>query len=206
LSDGLSYLAARRPEWTGPLPSSAAAALAVLLVVLGGFDMARQAGSRYQSLEALQVGGLGRIHVPADVGRAMSQLVRAVSAQGCSKLFTVPSMFSLNLWTRTKPLTFAAGNWVNATGDEFQQNLIEMLRQEPGTCVIYSRQLLKEWQSPNDPDRTPPASEDVFGAPVVRFLTENYRPQLQLTIRPRSDYDMDYQFLTPVSASQAGRP
>jgi hypothetical protein len=83
--------------------------------------------------------------------------------------------------------------------------LIETLTHEPGTCVIYSQQLLKEWQSPGS-SRTPPADEDALRKPVVRFLAKNYRPEFQVMIRPKSDYDMDYQFLTPVSASQVGRP
>src|SRR5260370_34436733 len=126
---------------------------------------------------------MGTIRVPSDRAYAMRELVHRVSARGCAKLFTVPSMFSLNLWTGTQPLTVAAGNWVNATSDAAQEQLIESVLREPGSCVVFSRKLVDYWM--------PSFLEDVSFKPVLRFITQNYRPEFSAVVKP----DFDYAFM-----------
>jgi hypothetical protein len=183
LSDGLRYLFSRWPEWCRPALVRAIAAGVALLLVWLSLDMAWQARRRYRDREPLNIAGMRRIHVPHDQGYAMRELVQRVSAQGCNELFTIPSMFSLNLWTGTRPINLDGGNWVNAASDALQEKLVESLSREPQTCVVYSRRLVDGWM--------PLAVKDVSSKPVIRFIEQNYKPEFNAFVKP----DVDYHFM-----------
>lgn len=163
----------------------------VLILAWSTFSLAAQAKKRYEAMEPLNIAGMQRIHVPHDQGYAMRELVRLISAHQCTRLFTVPSILSLSLWSGTQPSTLSAGNWVNATSDEFQRELIESVSRDPQTCVVYSQKLVDDWM--------PLAVKDVSSKPVVRFIKEQNRPEFSAFVKP----DLDYEFMVQVAP---GRP
>jgi len=185
LADSLQYLSLTRPLWRNPLiVRGITTAVAVMLVGLS-FAMAHEARQRYQSMEPLKIAGMERIRVPQDRAYAMRELVRRVLAHGCTRLFTVPSMFSLNLWTQTQPITVAAGNWVNAASDTMQEQLVQFVSREPQSCIVISRRLIEYWM--------PDFLEDVSSKPVIRFISQNYTPEFIAFVKP----DLDYQLMIP---------
>src|SRR4029077_19963936 len=95
---------------------------------------------------------------------------------------------SLNLWTRTQPLTLAGGNWINATDDAFQEEVVRDAERQPQACVIFSQKIIETWMLKD--------VHDVSSKPVVRFIHENYRPEFEVRVSP----DWDYRFMVPKEA------
>jgi hypothetical protein len=188
LRDGLQYLAVRWPLLRRPVLLRTAAATGVLLLAGLNVGSAWLYVRRYQSFEPLNIAGMRRIHVKHDQGVALRRLVQRVATQRCTALFTVPTVLSLNLWTRTQPLTLAGGNWINAADDAFQESVVRDVERQPQACVVYSQKIIDTWMLKD--------VHDVSSKPVVRFIHENYRPEFEVRVSP----DWDYRFMVPKQA------
>jgi hypothetical protein len=191
LRDGLQHLSGRWALLQRPFLLRTAAAMGVLFLAGLNVGSAWLYVRRYQSFEPLNIAGMQRIHVKHDQGAALRRLVQRVATQRCTTLFTVPTVLSLNLWTRTQPLTLAGGNWINATDDTFQEEVVRDAERQPQACVIFSQKIIETWMLKD--------VHDVSSKPVVRFIRENYRPEFEVRVSP----DWDYRFMVPKEADTA---
>lgn len=138
--DGAAWLARRaQPGWL----ASRGCALAVRLLVLGLFAVTSwrfaQVAGRYREGEDLGLPGAESIRLPTH-SSAMFRVMTLNAAVHADVLFSLPGMYSLNLWTDLPTPTRAnVTHWFSLLDNARQQAIIDVLEAHPRACVIIDR-------------------------------------------------------------------
>lgn len=138
--DAASWLARHRvPAWS----ARRGVALAATLVVTAFFAITtwRFAGvaDRYREGEYLGLPGAEPIKLP-DHAAARARILTLNAALHADVLFSLPGMFSFNLWTdRPTPTRANVTHWFSLLDDRRQQAIIAALEAQPGAVVIVDR-------------------------------------------------------------------
>jgi hypothetical protein len=79
--------------------------------------------------------------------------------------FTLPGMYSLNLWTdREPPTTLNLTNWMYMLDDRQQSRIIAHLAARPKVCVVANPILVRHWMEGRPPPDTP----------LIRYIQANF--------------------------------
>jgi hypothetical protein len=99
--------------------------------------------------------GATSLHLPPD--RTAGYLFLAGSLrENCDLLFTLPGMGSFNLWSGVPtPNGFNLTAWVKSLSPQRQQQILDIMRDHPRTCAVYSDEMAHGWgDSSEDLDRS----------------------------------------------------
>lgn len=145
--DAAAWLARRRPAPLGSRALAIAARAAVAAVALKiAWEFARVA-ERYPGGQSLGLPGAEAIRLPDDTA-AVTRILAHNAAAHADVLFSLPGMFSFNLWSGVPPPTRAnVTHWFSLLDAGRQQAIIRKLEAHPRACVIvypYHVQFLAE--------------------------------------------------------------
>ncbi len=135
-----SWLVAR---FAVPGPRLRALGLALQLAIAGfavatGWQLA-QIGRRYEESSDFGLPGAEHLRLP-DRTTALYQVLTLNAVAHSDMLFSLPGMFSLNLWTGLPTPTLAnVTHWFSLLDDAEQQAIIRALEAHPRVCVIVQR-------------------------------------------------------------------
>jgi hypothetical protein len=90
--------------------------------------------------------------------------------------FTMPGMYSLNLWShREPPTTLNLTNWMYMLDERHQSRIVEQLAARPKVCVVVNRILIRHWME----------GHPLPGSPLIRYIEANY-----VTSKRRGNYEI----------------
>ena len=138
--DAATWLAHRpHPGWFArrPVRLTVQVALIALIGALG-WSLAK-VGGRYRHGQNLGLSGAEMIRLP-DQSSALFRVLTMNAAAHGDLLFSLPGMFSLNLWTDLPTPTKAnVTHWFSLLDEARQQAIIDALKAAPRACVIIDR-------------------------------------------------------------------
>ena len=150
----------RRPLWQTAIPAAAA-------LLLIGICAARTVAVQrtFQKQIPVDFYGANRLRLPAEDAAVYTFLVNNIEAD-CDQLFSMPGIFSLNLWTRKEtPNGFNATAWMQLFDENQQQAVIEDLKKSSRPCVVYYAPLAQGGV------RQP----RVRDFPLARYILDNFK-------------------------------
>ncbi|MDE3166167.1 MAG: hypothetical protein KGN36_10195, partial [Acidobacteriota bacterium] len=126
--------------------------------------------------------GASWLHLPAPRAAAYRTLASQIRAN-CAILFTLPGMGSFNLWAGVPPpngMNLTA--WVRDFTPLQQQGILDILRNNPRSCAVYSPVQTAGWQN---------TARDL-DSPLARYITGEMPPAFealgyQIRVHPRRD-------------------
>ncbi|HWA85418.1 MAG TPA: hypothetical protein VG710_04285 [Opitutus sp.] len=150
------------PRWlrrtVSPLAIVAAFALA--------FAFAREGWRRWRTSEPLELAGAETLRLP----EALTAHLRTVALNArvhAGELFSLPGLFSFNLWTgRPTPTAENVTHWFSLLGADEQQQIIRRLQADPRAMIVVERSLLQFMRS---------AGLNV-GGPLYDYLKRDFTP------------------------------
>jgi hypothetical protein len=100
--------------------------------------------------------------------------------------FTLPGMYSLNLWAhREPPTTLNLTNWMYMLDDQQQSRIVEQLAARPNVCVVVNPILVRHWMEGRPlPDK-----------PLIRYINANF-----VTTKRRGNYEIRIRKVRPGAA------
>ncbi|MDB6169798.1 MAG: hypothetical protein JWM88_2662 [Verrucomicrobia bacterium] len=108
--------------------------LAAMAILMG--NRLAQIGSRYLESRSLDLPGAGALRLPDSTSALYRLLVENAKVHG-DVLFSLPGMFSFNLWSGLPPPTLTnVTHWFSLLDDEQQHAIIRSLQSHPRACVI----------------------------------------------------------------------
>jgi hypothetical protein len=170
-------LCASWPSWTAPLqPWSRIAA--------GAFALSVGAAATFHSVRTYwrntDLGLPGTAFIRVD--RQFAEDLRWVTdnLSGCRSSYSVPGLFSFNLWTGQAPPTVLNVNaQLNVLDAQQQQAVVDSLSRQDGLCVVYNRSFLERF------DRGQMASNP----PLLKYVSTDLAPVSErdgyVILRPR---------------------
>lgn len=146
LALGLHGAAPVYAGWLGPRfrllrPLAAGCILTVSLIMINQlFAIGR---GRYLSADpALGLPGAGNIRLPADMVTTLQVLDENLTAHA-ETVFSLPGLYSFNLWTgRPTPTLANATHWFSLLSEDRQQETIKRLEADPRSIVIYQQDVI----------------------------------------------------------------
>lgn len=128
------------------------ALIAVCLSLLAGLSY-----KRYTANVALQMPGAEKIRVAPEVRATYHWITRNVSS--CASLYSMPGVFSLNLWTgKELPTDLAMSNWVGLLTLPQQEVVVRDLIRSPDLCIVYNPSNVEFWRRGQDLSKSPLAN------------------------------------------------
>jgi hypothetical protein len=98
--------------------------------------------NRHSQGEPLDLPGAEDIVLPEDFC-ATARVLQGNLLLHCDKVFSLPGMFSFNLWTGLPAPTLAnATHWITLLSESQKQDLLEALRRSPSVGILYQNGLL----------------------------------------------------------------
>lgn len=125
----------RKKRWL--VATAQGAVLAFAIVTAAKFA---RVGARYRDGSDLSLPGAEVLRLPSE-STALFRLLTLNSAAHGDMLFSMPGMFSLNLWTGLPTPSLAnVTHWFSLLKTEQQQEIIRSLEAHPRACVIVQRE------------------------------------------------------------------
>lgn len=122
-------------------PATAVSILIVIAVKVG--VTADTAQARYASRSDLALPGAARLHL-LDSHRTAYHLLTLNAAAHADVLFSLPGMFSFNLWTGLPtPTQKNTTLWFTLLNDEEQTEIIRAIEAAPRTCIVLQETLVE---------------------------------------------------------------
>lgn len=143
---------------------------AVLLFTLTSVLGLWQVSARYQDGRDLKLPGGETIRLP-EKATALFRLLTVNAAAHGDVLFSLPGMFSLNLWSGLPPPTLLnVTHWFSLLDEPQQQQIIRALAAHPRACVVVQREHVSFIQRHG------------FGpfGPLQEYIRENFTPAFSL--------------------------
>jgi hypothetical protein len=146
IADGIAGL---QPAWRAyfrrrgqVLPLDAAIGGGIL-VVFAGVSIILAAQRQYPPAAGLR--GATWLHLPAAQATEFEAIAGAVGAN-CSILFTMPGMYSFNLWSGVPtPNGWNLSAWMEGIDREEQSKILDIIRAHPRACVVLNHEIEKFW-------------------------------------------------------------
>jgi hypothetical protein len=108
--------------------------------------------------------GAASLHLAPDI-EARYQFLANNVRNNCDVLFTMPGMGSFNFWSGApSPDASNATAWIQLLGSGQQHRILQILQNHSHACVIYNRDLVRFWQ-------TPQAS--IVASPLSAYILNN---------------------------------
>lgn len=135
------WLATRYPQsWLRNRVVTLAVQIAVLAFAVNSSRSLIEVGNRYYEGRDLRLPGAERLRLPEDAS-ALFQLLTVNAAAHGDLLFSLPGMFSFNLWSDVPTPTLAnVTHWFSLLEPEQQLAAIRSLDAHPRACLIVHRQ------------------------------------------------------------------
>lgn len=141
MHDAVPLLRARLGAWARFAGWAGAAATAAVTLVMTG-QLAKIGWSRFQGNPPLAVPGAENLHLDPDstyVTRILNENLRAHA----DLLFSLPGLYSANLWTDLPTPTLAnATHWFSLLSEPQQQDIIDRLAAAPRAALLVERDVL----------------------------------------------------------------
>jgi len=147
--------------WFRPLAFTLIAAFLAVLV--------RSAYKKYTTNVALEMPGAARIRVVPESRATYHWIARNVSS--CAALYSMPGLFSLNLWTAKElPTDLAMSNWLGLLTLPQQEVVVRDLIRRPGICIVYNPSLVEFWRR----------GQDLSKSPIANYIFREFVPIAEL--------------------------
>lgn len=150
--EAAQWLRARRRSWR-----RLAAGSAVLLAVASAWYINVVVGftARLRNTEPLNLRGAERISLPTGTVGTYQALVTN-ARHHADVLFSMPGMFSFNLWSgRPAPTHFNVTHWFSLLSESRQNEIIGVLAREPRSAIVSHREHLQYLADNGYPPRGP---------------------------------------------------
>ncbi len=155
----------RLPRWR---PALAAAALLLVVVKVGW--TARAAHGRYATRTDLALPGAGHIRLPESL-RTAYPLLALNAVVHADQLFSLPGMFSFNLWTGLPTPTLKNTTlWFTLLNEADQAAIIRSIEATPRTCIVVQETLVELMTALGVPMR----------GPLHAYLKANFAPAFRV--------------------------
>lgn len=143
-----------------------------LLAILIGAGLFRAARLRDFGWSApgppLNLVGAKKIRVPPNEARMYRQLVANIRTN-CDVLFSLPGLFSLNLWSEIPtPDDFNLTGWMTAFTPEMQEDILSDLLKHKRPCIVYNPAIVGFWMKTS--------SEPLSNSPLANYIFSDTRP------------------------------
>lgn len=159
-----------RPTWLAPRIVSGGANLGLASFAIWVGVHFVQVASRYPAGQAIGLPGAERIRLPDD-SAAVLRVMAQNAAVHADLLFSLPGMFSFNLWTgRPTPTAANVTHWFSLLNAERQQAIIRELETHPRAGIIVYPEHL-QWLI----DRKLAAK-----GPLFDYITQNFEPAIKI--------------------------
>ncbi|MCX6953712.1 MAG: hypothetical protein NTV51_16295 [Verrucomicrobia bacterium] len=146
-AEATAVLRERVARFAGPLAIAAAAGIAVALLRVGA--------TQWRDSETLALPGAAELHLEPVLATELRVLTVNAAAH-CDLLFSLPGMFSFNLWTGLPTPTAAnVTHWFNLLGPAQQSEIIAQLDAHPRAGVMVERDVLSSISRAGIPVRGP---------------------------------------------------
>jgi hypothetical protein len=156
--------------WVARRAGPTLARLVLLVVVVKSSWTAVAMHRRYAARDDLRLPGAGKLRLTEDLSSAYRLLALNAAVHG-DVLFSLPGMFSFNLWTDLPtPTEKNTTLWFTLLNDAEQSAIIASLQRSPRACVIVQQSLVQLMQASKVP---------MHGILHV-FLQENFSPAFQI--------------------------
>jgi len=137
-----AWLASRVPPALRAPPALVAARGLLLFAALLPAVVVFRSGTDYRANRPLDLPGADLIRLP-EVEAARYRILSLNAALHADTLFSMPGMFSFNLWSgRPTPTLANVTQWSRLLSPEQQQHIIDALEADPRACVIVDVQAL----------------------------------------------------------------
>lgn len=134
--EAAAWLAGHGVLRAGARAATVAARVAVALLALKVSWEFAGVAARYPSGQSIGLPGAEAIRLPDD-SAATTRLFAVNASAHADMLFSLPGMFSFNLWSAVRPPTRAnATHWFSLLDDGRQKEIIRELEAHPRACVI----------------------------------------------------------------------
>ena len=134
------------------------------LTFLGAINSVQIARTNFNGLTPLNLPGSGNLRVEKERAEITQKLIAKVKPDS-GTLFTVPGLYSLNIWSELPPPSgFNFTNWILHFPATTQQNVIEALKKADRPIIIWNDALLKFWG----------ITDPLPDAPLVNFIKSRF--------------------------------
>lgn len=167
---GLFSLMPRVTDWLGDRlrKESALGGLVVVALAVAIFRSGIWPG-RYSSPPSA-LPGTASLHLSAAMEDTYQFLANNIRAN-CDVLFTMPGMGSLNFWSGVStPNGLNLTAWMKGLDPEQQQQILQILQDNPRACVVYNADLVRFWGT------TP---KELDALPLARYILYDMREVAQ---------------------------
>jgi hypothetical protein len=139
--DAAAWLARQKSiRWFGSPEATWVARAGVIVLILFVSGRFGQVAGRYREGQDIGLPGAETIRIP-DRSAALFRVLAGNATAHADMLFSLPGMFSFNLWTDLPTPTRAnVTHWFSLFDASRQQAIIEALRAQPRACVIVDQE------------------------------------------------------------------
>ncbi len=160
--DGVDELHVRGRWGSRPLLITALSGLIILALSVGMFRSAFPAHGYLYPQSSLS--GSASLHLPPEQEQRYGLLASSIRAN-CGLLFSMPGMFSFNLWSGVpSPNGSNVTFWTRLLSPEPQKPILDILQSNPRACVLYNKELARGEGS---------TTEELARLPLANFITDD---------------------------------
>jgi len=160
--DGVDELHVRGRWGSRPLLITALSGLIILALSVDMFRSAFPAHGYLYPQSSLS--GSASLHLPPEQEQRYGLLASSIRAN-CGLLFSMPGMFSFNLWSGVpSPNGSNVTFWTRLFSPERQKQILDILQSNPRACVLYNKELARDEGS---------TTEELARLPLANFITDD---------------------------------